>query len=140
MNGVSDLELDPVYRSMEIAGERLGDIADAVYGRYFGQDGEAAELMAHMDPYTRGRMLQEVLRLLMSEDYDSETEYLRFEVKNHQQAYRVRPRMYRELLEAVRDTVAAGLTAEWDAELAMAWDARIEALVTAVDAHMDPLS
>ena len=123
---------DPVYRSFELAAERVGDLVEPVYARYFARDPEAAALMSHMDPLTRGRMLEEVVRLLMTGDYTAEKGYLDFEVKNHAGAYHVLARMYGELLESVRDTVRDGIGADWDVDCAVAWDARLKSLLAEI--------
>ncbi|MBX3705537.1 MAG: globin [Pseudomonadales bacterium] len=123
---------DPVYRSFELAAERVGDLVEPVYARYFARDPEAAALMSHMDPLTRGRMLEEVVRLLMTGDYTAEKGYLDFEVKNHAGAYHVLAHMYGELLESVRDTVRDGIGADWDVGCAAAWDARLKSLLAEI--------
>jgi hypothetical protein len=124
---------DLVCHTFEQAAERLGDIVEPVYASYFARDPEAAALMSHMDNLTLGRMLTEVVRLLMSGDYRAEGGYLDFEVKNHQSAYRVHARMYRELLTSVRDVVAKAMGAEWDGACATAWDRRIATLLDEID-------
>jgi hypothetical protein len=126
---------DLVHTSFELAAERIGDIVPPVYERYFARDPEAAALMAHMDELTLGRMLTEVVRLLMSTDFAEDAGYLDFEVKNHEWAYQVRARMYGELLLSVRETVAAALGAEWNAAYARAWDARVAGLVDEIGAR-----
>lgn len=113
------------------------DIAAPVYARYFAADPAASALMAHMDHLTRGRMLNEVLRLLMDWDATSDGAYLDFEVRNHQWAYRVEPGMYGALLTAVRDTVADVLGAEWHADMARDWNARIDLLVREIAARAE---
>jgi hypothetical protein len=120
---------DVVYRTFEVAAERIGDLVDPVYERYFARDPEAAALMEHMDQLTRGRMLTEVVRLLMSWSGETDGPYLDFEVRNHQQAYRVHERMYGELLTAVREVVAEALDSDWDADCAAAWNERVGQLV-----------
>jgi hypothetical protein len=120
---------DLVYHTFELAAERIGDIVEPVYARYFEKDPDAATLMSHMDHLTLGRMLNEVVRLLMSTDYAVDASYLDFEVKNHECAYRVQPRMYGELLVAVRDTVAAALGSDFDTACAAAWDRRLADLL-----------
>jgi len=135
MNTTTETGDDPVYRSFELAAERIGDIVGPVYDRYFARDPDAEALMSHMDPLTRGRMLDEVVRLLLTGDYESEAGYLNFEVKNHEGAYRVRPRMYAELLDAVRETIAAGIGSDWDDACAAAWEARIGALLEEISAR-----
>jgi hypothetical protein len=129
MTSATETGEDLVYASFEIAAERVGDIVEPVYARYFARDPDAAALMSHMDHLTLGRMLNEVVRLLMSEDFESDSGYLDFEVKNHQWAYRVHERMYGELLVAVRDTVAEAMGSDWSAACAAAWDERLRKLL-----------
>jgi hypothetical protein len=133
MNSATESADDLVYRSFERASERVDDIVEPVYRRYFARDPEAAALMSHMDHLTLGRMLNEVIRLLMSTDYAVDASYLDFEVKNHEWAYRVQSRMYSELLAAVRETVADVLGSEWDAASAAAWDERVARLLDEID-------
>ena len=135
MSSTSEVAEDPVYHSFELAAERIGDLVPPVYERYFARDPDAAALMAHMDELTLGRMLTEVVRLLMSTDYAEDAGYLDFEVKNHEWAYRVSARMYGELLASVRETVADALGAEWNAAYARAWDDRIAQLVKEIGAR-----
>jgi len=136
MSTATDTGDDPVYRTFELAAERVGDLVEPVYDRYFARDPEAAALMSHMDHLTRGRMLTEVVRLLMSSEYTADGTYLDFEVRNHQSAYRVGARMYGELLVAVRETIAQALGAEWDAACDAAWDARVRALLAEIDVRI----
>jgi hypothetical protein len=126
---------DLVSTSFELAAERIGDIVPPVYARYFARDPDAAALMAHMDELTLGRMLTEVIRLLLSTDFADDAGYLDFEVKNHEWAYQVRARMYGELLASVRETVADALGAEWNAAYARAWDERVTGLVKEIGAR-----
>ena len=133
MSSAAESAEDLVYRSFERASERVDDIVEPVYRRYFARDPEAAALMSHMDHLTLGRMLNEVIRLLMSTDYAVDASYLDFEVKNHEWAYRVQSRMYSELLAAVRETVADVLGSEWDAVSAAAWDERVGRLLQEID-------
>lgn len=126
---------DLVYHSFEVAAERVGDIVEPVYARYFARDPDAAALMSHMDHLTLGRMLNEVVRLLMTADYESDGGYLDFEVKNHQWAYRVHGRMYSELLNAVRDTVEEAMAGDWNAAYAAAWQERLATLLREINAR-----
>lgn len=115
----------------------MEDLSAPVFARYFAADPAAAQLMAHMDHLTRGRMLNEVLRLLMSWDTASDGPYLDFEVRNHQWAYRVEPGMYRALFVAVRDTVADVLGPAWQPGMARDWDNRIGLLAAEIAARSD---
>lgn len=133
MTDASESTEDLVYRTFELAAERVDDIVEPVYRRYFARDPEAAALMSHMDHLTLGRMLNEVMRLLMSSDYAVDASYLDFEVKNHEWAYRVQSRMYSELLASVRETVAEVLGSEWNAACAAAWDERVARLLEEIE-------
>ncbi len=126
---------DLVYRSLELAAETAGDIVPAVFQRYFRRCPAAAELMSHMDQHMHGRMLDEVLRLLMTEHYDADDTYLNFEVKNHRLAYGVQNSMYPELFAAVQETVSDALGEQWTEAFAAAWQDRLGALLKEIEAR-----
>lgn len=121
-----------ISASFERVAEEVDDLSGLVYRRYFAADQAAAALMAHMDDLTRGRMLNEVLRLVMAWDPAADAAYLDFEVRNHQYAYQVDGRMYRELLLALRDTVAEILGDSFELER-VAWDARVAELLAEIE-------
>lgn len=129
---------DLIYESLEIAAEREGDLTPAVYQEYFERCPESAALMSHIDDIVRGRMLEEVLRLVMQENFDSEQQYLDFEVNNHRLAYSVQPHMYGNLLEALRQVVRDSAGNAWKAEYDAAWDQRIEALLEEISQRQTP--
>lgn len=123
---------DPVIASLEIAAERAGDLREEVYERYYAACPDAEQLMAHVDEHMQGRMLDEVLRLLMVSDLGSEQGYLNFEVENHR-GYKVEPGMYPDLFRAVEQVVRKALGADWSAAFDAAWVARITALLAEID-------
>jgi len=88
--------------------------------------------MLYIDDTVRGRMLQEVLRLFLTEDPAAERAYLRFETHTHS-GYGVEPGMYRHLFSALRDTVREAMDSEWTAEYAAAWEAREGRLLGEID-------
>ena len=45
--------------------------------------------MDHIDHPVQGKMMEEVVRLLMVEDTSREDQYLTFEMKTHEEAYKV---------------------------------------------------
>ncbi len=120
---------DPIIETFEVAAERAGDITEAVYHRYYARSPEAEGLMRHVDEHMQGRMMNEVLSLLMTPAEALPEHYLEFETRNHA-AYGVDPGLYRPLFEAVRDEVCAALGADWNPDLEAAWAARIDALET----------
>ncbi len=120
---------DLVYTSFEIVAEKTGDIAPAVYKKYFARCPGSEELMTHIDDIVRGRMLDEVYRLMMNETYDEEESYLNFEVKNHKLAYSVQPHMYENLLAALKEVIAESLGNDWNDSFEQAWQSRIDLLL-----------
>lgn len=125
---------DPVVESLEIAAEQIGDITVPVYQRYYRDCPDAHEVMAHVDQHMQGRMLDELLRLLMVRDFSQERGYLDFEVENHR-AYNVGPEMYPDLCRAVRMVVRDGLGDRWTAAFEDAWADRVSALLAEIDSR-----
>ena len=128
---------DPVHRSLELAAESAGDLTPLVYEKYFSRCAGSAELMSHIDDIVRGRMLQEVVRLVMLPDYRDEQRYLDFEVTNHRTAYSVEPHMYGNLLSALRDTVKQVIDERWNDHFDAAWNERMEALLCEIAARQE---
>ena len=120
---------DLVYRSFELAAERAGDISPSVYEKYFARCPASEGLMSHIDELVRGKMMDEVYKLLMTEDYAEEENYLNWEVKNHQFAYSVEPQMYDTLFNALVETIRESLGDDWNADFEDAWRERTEALL-----------
>ena len=126
---MSDLEL--VMQSFELAGERVGDIAPAAYEAYFERCPESRALMRFVDDHMRGRMMQQVLLVLMGDSADAGPDYLSFETRTHV-SYGVEPHMYANLLTAVRDCVQRALGSQWNDAYAAAWDTRLSHLLTEI--------
>ena len=124
-----------VGSSLERVALVVDDLSESVYQRYFAADPAAAALMAHMDDLTRGRMLNEVLRLVMEWDPVGDSAYLDFEVRNHQYAYRVDGGMYRELLLALREAVAQVLGESFEPDR-LAWETRIADLLAEIETRV----
>jgi len=124
---------DPVCTSLEIAGDMAGDISPAIYRNYFARCPGSEALMAHIDELVRGKMLEEVFRLLMLADYASESGYLNFEMKNHRLAYSVEAAMYGNLLTAIKETVETTLGDAWTQGFEQAWQQRLTSLLREID-------
>jgi len=120
--------MDLVLKSFELAAETGTDITPLIYDKYFKSSPESVDLMSHIDELVRGKMMEEVFRLLMVENYQPEAKYLNFEIKNHESAYNVEPDMYIKLLDAVRVAVKDTLRSEWSIEYEEAWQGRISDL------------
>lgn len=127
---------DPVIASLEIAAENAGDISQEVYRNYFARCPGSEALMSHIDHLVRGKMLDEVFRLVMLPSLDAEQQYLDFEVKNHKLAYSVEPHMYGNLLAALRDTVKASTGKSWDDAMERAWQDKIDSLLAQIEARL----
>jgi len=123
--------LDPVLRSLELTAETGEDITRRVHETFVAGNPQAAGLMDHMDEHMLGRMMAEVLTVLMAEDIESQRDYLNFEVGSHR-AYGVLESMYRGLLVAVRDAVRTVLGPDWNDDFATAWDARLAVVMSEI--------
>ena len=124
---------DLVMHTFELAAGRTTDITADVYRRYYDRAPDSQALMSHVDHYMQGRMLDEVLTLLMTEAAELPEGYLHFEVANHA-SYGVQLDMYRHLFEAVRESVQALTGDDWDEACAEAWRQRIDELMQAINA------
>lgn len=131
------MSVNAILQSFEIAAERAGDIAPAVYDAYFARCPESRELMRFVDQYMRGRMLESLLELLMADEVSEQYRYLHFETTSHV-SYGVLPHMYENLLTAVRDTVRDACGAYWTPVMAAAWNSRLEALLREIRAFLQP--
>ncbi len=120
---------DALLASLEQAAEIAGDIAPAIYARYFERCPDSMAIMVHTDEHMRGRMIEEVYRLLMAEDVAQEREYLVFETSNHR-AYGAQPHMYENLLLATQDVVQQALGDNFDGAMKAEWGKRLEDLLS----------
>lgn len=107
----------------------------AVYARFFALSDSGRELMDHSDQYMRGRMFEEVVGLLTSDEPLEPRGYLDWELNNHLDAYRATPEMYEAFFAAVVQVVKAGVGADWTDLCAKAWQARVERILARVRAH-----
>ena len=124
---------DRIIAAMEQVAESLGDITDQVFERYFAQSSTSYALMDHMDQHMLGRMLDQVLLLLMESGEEELEGYLRFETKAHA-AYGVEQPMYEALMNSVRGVIREGLGDGYDSATAAAFDERIQFLLNRIAA------
>lgn len=120
--------IDPILSSFELAAEKSEDITDIIYEKYFASCPESEALMSHIDRGVRGKMIQEVIRLIMVEDYTHEAQYLNFEVKFHQGSYSVEQHMYGNLLNSLHAVIKELVASDWTEKFEDAWISRIELL------------
>ena len=123
---------DLISTTFEMAAEIGGHLAPAIYANYFARCPGSQALMSHIDDIVRGKMLEEVYRLLMLSDYSGEQGYLNFEMKNHKLAYSVEAHMYGNLLAAILDTVRDAIGDQWQPSFEAAWQQRINDLTLVI--------
>jgi hemoglobin-like flavoprotein len=120
-----------IIESLELVAENAGDISPAILQRYFAKCPASAKLMDHMDRYMLGRMLDQVLLLVMEDDDNELQNYLRFETSSHS-SYGVEQYMYEHLFEAVLETVTDAAGSAWTQPFQQAWQARISSLLQSI--------
>jgi len=117
-----------IIESLEIVSESAGDITSEVFRTYHEDCPASAKLMDHMDNYMLGRMMDQVLLLMMEEGEQELSAYLEFETKSHQ-SYGVEPYMYDNLLNALLKTVRRAAGSQWQPVYQTAWENRISTLL-----------
>lgn len=122
---------ETITNIMELVAEHAGDITERVFNRYFELCSDSRALMDHTDEYMRGRMMTQVLLLLMEPGEEELSSYLEFETSAHE-AYGVKQHMYENLLQAVREVVAETLGDAFDGEMDAALKARSAYLLEAI--------
>ena len=124
---------ETITSAMELVAERAGDITEAVFRRYFDRCSGSKALMDHTDEYMRGRMMTQVLLLLMESGEAELASYLAFETDAHK-AYGVQQHMYENLLASVREEVQQILDGSFTPEMDAAFSARIDHLLSEIEA------
>ena len=106
-----------------------------IYDHFYQSCPGAEELMGHMDELTKGKMMEEVTRLMLVEEVARESEYLDFELRNHRFAYSVDQVMYPALLNSFYHSLREVLSESWLPAFDKAWEARISELNDALEQH-----
>ena len=138
MTAISDTAMQ-IERVFEQVAERAGDITAQVFVRYFERSGSARELMNHMDEHMLGRMMEQVLLLMMDTSEAELGSYLKFETSAHT-AYGVDLEMYDELMGAMIDVTAAVMGDDFDDAGRLALEARAAYLLDAIAATTNSAS
>ena len=125
---------ETITAAMMLLAERAGDVTPLVMNSYFERCADSKALMEHMDQHMLGRMMEQVLLLLMESGEAELDSYLEFETANHR-AYGVEPHMYDNLLTTVREVVAGALGDDYDAATKAAFEARSRYLLEAIAAR-----
>lgn len=127
--------INTIVNTLTVCAEELGDIVPLVYEKFFATSADGRRLMGHSDQYMQGRMFEQVLELLMSDEHFESGGYLDWELANHLDAYQATPAMYRDFFDAVLDTVREGTKAVWSDQDADAWRFRIDQILKRVNDH-----
>lgn len=123
--------LQPLLDSLESAAAAQPEIYALAFDRYFELCPESRELLQHSDELMRGRMMEQVMSLLMDENAAGLEVYFKFEVNNHE-GYGAAPHMYRHLFQACKDVTSAHGGKGWNAQAERAWDNQIQLLLDLV--------
>lgn len=122
-----------IITAMELAAEAAGDITGAVFDRYFARCSDSRALMEHMDEHMLGRMMEQVILLLMESGEEELESYIEFETASHR-AYGVKPHMYESLMLAVQDVISQALGDAFTEDMALALQSRIDFLLREITA------
>ena len=122
-----------ILAAMELVAEQAGDISPAIFSRYFERCADSRELMEHMDEHMLGRMMDQVLLLIMEPGEDELASYIEFETASHK-SYGVRPHMYESLMRSVQDVMSQELGSAFSPDMAAAFQARIDYLLQEIAA------
>ena len=107
-----------------------GDLTDAVYARFFAVSPESEALLGHTDKTMQGRMLQQTLELLLSDEHFAPGGYLDWELDNHLIGYRVTRSMYEAFMDTICEVIVRGAAPA----TASAWRARSQEIMQRIDA------
>jgi len=118
--------IELILTSLELVAEQVEDLTEPVYEHYYSESPESRGLMDHMDLLMCGRMLNEVITLLVMPDEDLQVT-LKFEVKTHA-SNGVQLEMYGQFFNAIYVVVRDTLGQKWTPEFDTAWQQRIDFL------------
>lgn len=122
-----------ILAAMELVAETAGDISPAIFSRYFERCADSKDLMEHMDEHMLGRMMDQVLLLIMEPGEDELASYIEFETASHK-SYGVQPHMYESLMRSVQDVISNALGDGFSQDMATAFQARIDYLLNEISA------
>lgn len=124
----NDEQTAHILTVMELVAEKAGDISPAIFTRYFERCGDSKALMEHMDEHMLGRMMDQVLLLIMESGEEELSSYIEFETASHK-SYGVRSHMYESLMRSVQDVIGSELADSYTQDMREALQGRIEYLL-----------
>ena len=127
-------KLQPLLDSLETAATVAPNIYELAFNRYFELCPESAELLQHTDELMRGRMMEQVMSLLMDEDVENLDVYFKFEVSNHEGYGALLP-MYAHLFQACKEVARSNNEQTWTEQAELVWDKQISVLTGLVSKY-----
>lgn len=126
----SPAEAELIVESLELAGERCGDLTPHVYRRLFREQPQMEALFGNdRRDQVKGEMLARVIQAIL--DFLGEQHYaanlIRTEVINHA-GFQVPPSVFSTFFETVAATLADLLGEEWTPEMDAAWKGLVDDL------------
>jgi hypothetical protein len=125
-----------ICQCFEAVADSHTDIAPAVYASVSEKMPGMDQHIGFMDGRMRGRMLDQIYKLLLGDVDDG---YLEFEARMHQ-GYGADLAQYQGILEAVKDAVCNVLSDTWSAAEEAAWNRTIEHIVGDISAILQDSS
>lgn len=135
----SPAQADLIVESLELAGERCGDLTPHVYARLFREQPQMEALFGRdTRDQVKGEMLARVIQSIL--DFLGEQHYaanlIRTEVINHA-GFQVPPSVFGTFFETLAATLADVLGEDWTPAMAAAWKGLV-ANLTEFAAFHDP--
>ena len=126
--------LQPLLETLESAAEAAPDIYELAFNRYFELCPESKELLQHSDELMRGRMMEQVMGLLMDDNAVELDIYFKFEISNHE-GYGAAPHMYQHLFAACKEVTQTHSGDVWNASANESWDQQISVLLGLIEKY-----
>jgi len=120
--------------TLESAANAAPDIYELAFNRYFELCPASKELLQHSDELMRGRMMEQVMGLLMDESAADLETYFKFEVSNHE-GYGAAPSMYQHLFMACKEVTQDNCGDAWSASANDTWDQQIGLLLELIQKY-----
>ena len=127
--------IERLTRDLEKIVDLHGDPVPELYETFFAISKAGRSLMGHSDLHMQGRMFEQVLELLLTDDHFGAGGYLDWELRNHVDAYGVTTQMYTDFFAALMGVAKKILGADFDRHSRAAWSQRIHVILSQVDAY-----
>lgn len=122
----NEAEQQLISQSLERLADNNTDIFVKVHAAIAAKMPNMHAQMSHMDDRMRGRMLDQIVNLLLGDVHE---DYLTFEVCMHH-GYGAKLEEYQCLLDNIKDIIASELGSAWTSVQNDAWNSRIRTIVS----------